>query len=75
MTGVSGFADTQTTIDESLIEDNQLVPTKNGPRSHTLAVTSVSSLFTQSSVVTTAATGSGSAYQRPTMQVTLSTCQ
>ena len=75
VTGVSGFADTQTTINESSIDNNQLVSTNNGPNNHNLVVTSASSLFTQSSVVTTSATGSGSAYQRPTTQVTVSTCQ
>ena len=73
--GVSGLADTQTTIEESMIENNQLVSINNGLGSHALAVTSASSLFTQSSVVTTAATGSGSAYSRTSTQVTVATCQ
>ena len=73
--GVSGLADTQTTIDESMIDNNQLVSTNNGLGNHALAVTSASSLFTQSSVVTTAATGSGSAYSRSSTQVTVATCQ
>ena len=73
--GVSGLADTQTTIEESMIENNQLVSINNGLGSHALAVTSASSLFTQSSVVTTSATGSGGAYSRTSTQVTVATCQ
>ena len=73
--GVSGLADTQTTIEDSMIDNNQLVSINNGLGNHALAVTSASSLFTQSSVVTTAATGSGSAYSRSSTQVTVATCQ
>ena len=73
--GVSGLADTQTTIDDSMIDNNQSVSIINGLGSHALAVTSASSLFTQSSVVTTAATGSGSAFSRSSTQVTVATCQ
>ena len=74
--GISVLTDTQTTIEDSIVETNQLVSTssnRNGPP--ITIVTSTSSLFTQTNVVTTSATGTVNASFRPTTQVSVASCQ
>ena len=74
--GVSVLTDTQTTIDDSLIETNQLASTsvsRNGPT--ITIVTSASSLFTQTSAVNTSATGTINASYRPITHVSVVSCQ
>ena len=76
MAGVSAFTDTQTSIDESVIDTNQLVSTSIGKSGPTITIaTSASSLFTETSVVTISTTWTVSMCQRPITQVTVSSCQ
>ena len=74
--GISVLTDTQTTIDDCIIETNQLVSTsssRNGPA--ITIVTSASSLFTQTSAVTMSATGTINATHRPTTYMSVASCQ
>ena len=75
-TGVSVLTDTQTTIDDNLIEVNQLVSNSTSRNTPIMTiVTSASSLFTQTSTVTTSATGTIGASYRPITHVSVASCQ
>ena len=76
MVGVSALTDTQSTINDSATDINQLV---SGPstviRPVITVVTSSSSMCTQARVVTTTATGVTSGCVRPSTQTTDASCQ